>query len=41
MPLSDFEGKPPTIDPTGFVAPAATLVGDVRVEEGPSVWSAS
>ena len=38
MPLFEFEGKGPTIHPSAFVAPTATLVGDVRVEEGASVW---
>jgi len=38
MPLYEFEGLAPRIDPTAFVAPSATLVGDVVVEEGASVW---
>ncbi|MEU6583173.1 gamma carbonic anhydrase family protein [Nocardia sp. NPDC046763] len=38
MPLYEFEGKRPTVDPTAFVAPTATLIGDVRVEAGASVW---
>jgi carbonic anhydrase/acetyltransferase-like protein (isoleucine patch superfamily) len=38
MPLFSFEGTSPTVHPTAFVAPTATLVGDVRVEEGASVW---
>ena len=38
MPLYSFEGTAPTIDPTAFIAPTATLVGDVRVEAGASVW---
>jgi carbonic anhydrase/acetyltransferase-like protein (isoleucine patch superfamily) len=38
MLLFEFEGKRPTIHPTAFVAPTATLVGDVTVEEGASVW---
>src|SRR5262249_7234513 len=28
----------PTIDPGAFIAPTATLVGDVHVEAGASVW---
>ena len=38
MPLFSFEGRAPRIDPTAFIAPTATLVGDVTVEAGASVW---
>ncbi|MFE7799923.1 gamma carbonic anhydrase family protein [Nocardia sp. NPDC057440] len=38
MPLYEFEGKRPRVDPTAFVAPNATLIGDVRVEAGASIW---
>lgn len=38
MPLYSFEGRSPVIDPSAFVAPTATLVGDVHVEAGASVW---
>ena len=38
MSLYSFEGRSPTIDPTAFVAPTATLIGDVHVEAGASVW---
>jgi carbonic anhydrase/acetyltransferase-like protein (isoleucine patch superfamily) len=38
MPLYAFEGLTPQVHPTAFVAPTATLVGDVIVEEGASVW---
>ena len=38
MPLFSFEGTEPTVHATAFVAPTATLVGDVTVEEGASVW---
>ncbi len=38
MSLFEFEGKSPTIDPAAFIAPTATLVGDVIVEAGASVW---
>ena len=38
MPLYSFEGKSPQVHPTAFIAPTATLVGDVVVEEGASVW---
>jgi carbonic anhydrase/acetyltransferase-like protein (isoleucine patch superfamily) len=38
MPLFSFEGKSPTIAPGAFIAPTATLIGDVTVESGASVW---
>ena len=38
MPLYEYDGKRPTVDPTAFIAPTASLVGDVRVEAGASVW---
>ncbi|MFC9436998.1 gamma carbonic anhydrase family protein [Nocardia sp. NPDC057030] len=38
MPLYEFEGKRPQVDPTAFIAPTATLIGDVRVEAGASIW---
>lgn len=38
MPLFAFEGRSPRVDPTAFVAPTATLIGDVVVEAGASVW---
>ncbi len=38
MPLFSFEGRAPRVDPTAFIAPTATLVGDVTVEAGASVW---
>ena len=38
MPLFTFEGRSPTVDPGAFIAPTATLVGDVHVEAGASVW---
>ncbi|HWB67082.1 MAG TPA: gamma carbonic anhydrase family protein [Mycobacteriales bacterium] len=38
MPLFSFEGKAPDVDPAAWIAPTATLVGDVRVEAGASVW---
>src|SRR3954469_21939663 len=34
----EFEGKHPTVHPEAFVAPTATLIGDVTVEKGASVW---
>ena len=38
MPLFSFEGKSPRIHASAFVAPTATIVGDVTVEENASVW---
>ena len=38
MPLFSFEGLTPRIHASAFVAPTATLVGDVIVEEGASIW---
>ncbi|MFL6060324.1 MAG: gamma carbonic anhydrase family protein [Marmoricola sp.] len=38
MNLFEFEGKRPTVHPEAFIAPTATLIGDVTVEKGASVW---
>ena len=38
MPLFSFEGRSPVVHPDAFVAPTATLVGDVTIEAGASVW---
>jgi carbonic anhydrase/acetyltransferase-like protein (isoleucine patch superfamily) len=38
MPLFSFEGRSPKVDPSAFVAPTATLIGDVTIEAGASVW---
>jgi carbonic anhydrase/acetyltransferase-like protein (isoleucine patch superfamily) len=38
MPLFSFEGHEPVVSPGAWIAPTATLVGDVRVEEEASVW---
>jgi carbonic anhydrase/acetyltransferase-like protein (isoleucine patch superfamily) len=38
MPLYSFEGLRPSVHETAFIAPTATLVGDVIVEQGASVW---
>jgi carbonic anhydrase/acetyltransferase-like protein (isoleucine patch superfamily) len=38
MPLFSFEGRSPVIHPSAFVAPTATLIGEVTVEAGASVW---
>lgn len=36
--LYEFEGRRPQVHPEAFVAPTATLIGDVRVEKGASIW---
>lgn len=38
MPSFEFEGKRPLVHPEAFIAPTATLIGDVIVENGASVW---
>ena len=38
MPLYSFEGQSPRIHPTAFIAPTATVIGDVTIEEHASIW---
>lgn len=38
MPLFAFEGQEPRVSPGAWIAPTATLVGDVWVEEEASIW---
>jgi carbonic anhydrase/acetyltransferase-like protein (isoleucine patch superfamily) len=38
MPLFSFEGRAPAVSSTAWIAPTATLVGDVVVEDEASVW---
>ena len=38
MPLFAFEGSAPSVHPDAWIAPTATLVGDVTVEARASVW---
>jgi carbonic anhydrase/acetyltransferase-like protein (isoleucine patch superfamily) len=38
MPLFAFEGREPQVSPAAWIAPTATLVGDVLVEAEASVW---
>jgi gamma-carbonic anhydrase len=38
MTLIGFEGRSPGIDPEAFVAPGATLIGDVEMAAESSVW---
>lgn len=36
--IFEFEGVSPTIHPDAWIAPTATLIGDVSVEAGASIW---
>src|ERR1700689_3079935 len=38
MPLFAFEGREPKVSPEAWIAPTATLVGDVLVEAEASIW---
>ena len=38
VPLFSFEGHEPVVSPTAWIAPTATLVGQVHVEDEASVW---
>ncbi|MEX2375684.1 MAG: gamma carbonic anhydrase family protein [Dehalococcoidia bacterium] len=38
MPVFALDEHVPQIDPAAFIAPTATLVGDVVIEAGASVW---
>jgi carbonic anhydrase/acetyltransferase-like protein (isoleucine patch superfamily) len=38
MPLYSFEGRRPRVDAGAWIAPTATLIGDVTVEADASVW---
>lgn len=38
MSLYSLDGVAPSVHPGAFIAPTATLVGEVIVEEGASVW---
>lgn len=38
MPLFSFEGRAPAVSPTAWIAPTATLVGEVTIEDDASVW---
>lgn len=38
MPLFSFEGAEPKVHPSAWLAPTATLIGDVTVEADASVW---
>jgi len=36
--IIEFNGSKPRVAPGVFIAPTATLIGDVSVEEGASIW---
>ena len=38
MPLFEFEGRKPVVADSAFVAPTATIVGEVIIEDDASVW---
>jgi carbonic anhydrase/acetyltransferase-like protein (isoleucine patch superfamily) len=38
MPLFSFEGRAPAVSSAAWIAPTATLVGDVIVEADASIW---
>lgn len=38
MPMFSFEGLSPTVHPEAWIAPTATLIGDVVVEKNASIW---
>jgi len=38
VPLFAFEGREPEVSPEAWVAPTASLVGDVHVEAEASIW---
>ena len=38
MPLYTLGPKHPTLAPDAWVAPSASLIGDVRLEAGASIW---
>jgi carbonic anhydrase/acetyltransferase-like protein (isoleucine patch superfamily) len=38
MPMFSFEGVSPTVHPDAWIAPTATLIGDVVVEKDASIW---
>ena len=36
--LYEYEGKRPNVAPDAFIAATATLIGDVTIESGASIW---
>lgn len=38
MPIFEFDGKRPQIDPSAYIAPTAVVIGDVRLGPEVSIW---
>jgi carbonic anhydrase/acetyltransferase-like protein (isoleucine patch superfamily) len=38
MPVYSVDGKTPKIHPTAFIAPSASIIGDVVIEANVSIW---
>ena len=38
MNLFEYEGVRPTIADDAWIAPTATIIGDVTIESGASIW---
>lgn len=38
MPLFSFEGRRPIVHETAWIAPTASIIGDVVIEENASIW---
>src|SRR5687768_6293827 len=38
LPILTFDGKTPKIHPSAFISQTATIIGDVEIGEGSSVW---
>lgn len=36
--ILEYKGKKPVIAKTAFIAPNATIIGDVKIEDGASIW---
>jgi carbonic anhydrase/acetyltransferase-like protein (isoleucine patch superfamily) len=38
MPLYSLDGQQPQVHPTAWIAPTASIIGDVIIEENASIW---
>jgi carbonic anhydrase/acetyltransferase-like protein (isoleucine patch superfamily) len=38
MPIFSFEGVSPSVHPDAWIAPTASVIGDVTIEAGASIW---
>ena len=38
MPVYQFKNTRPNIDPAAFIAPTATVIGDVKIKKDASIW---